>query len=42
MPFPLRKGEALGQRVGVLVHSGDVSSGRVRERYEKYVTGGFE
>jgi hypothetical protein len=42
MPFPLRKGEALGQRVGVLVHSGDVSSGRVRERYETYAKGGFE
>lgn len=40
-PFTLRKGESLGQRVGVLVHSGDVSSGRVRERYGKYAKGGF-
>jgi len=35
-PFTLRKGESLTQRVGVLVHSGDVASGRVRERYEEY------
>ena len=40
-PFALRKGESITQRVGVLVHSGDVSSGRVRERYEKYAKGGF-
>jgi hypothetical protein len=36
-PFTLKLGEALGQRVGVLVHRGDVASGRVRERYESYV-----
>ncbi len=40
-PFSLKKGESLSQRVGVLVHSGDVSSGRVRERYAKYAQGGF-
>ena len=38
-PFTLKKDESLTQRVGVLVHSGDVASGRVRERYEKYVKG---
>ena len=38
-PFTLKKGESLTQRVGVLVHEGDVASGRVRERYEKYVKG---
>ncbi len=41
-PFSLKRGESVSQRVGVLVHSGDVSSGRVRERYEKYARRGFE
>ena len=41
-PFTLKKGESLTQRVGVLVHKGDVSGGRVRERYEKYVSGGWK
>ena len=36
-PFTLRKGDSISQRVGVLVHSGDAVSGRVRERYEAYV-----
>ncbi len=36
-PFTVGKGEAVTQRVGVLVHKGDVASGRVRERYEKYI-----
>jgi hypothetical protein len=40
-PFTLKAGEALTQRVGVLVHRGDAVSGRVRERYEKYVRGDF-
>lgn len=35
-PFTLKKGESLSTRVGVLVHSGDVKSGRVAERYEAY------
>lgn len=38
-PFTLKKGEAMEQRVGILVHSGDVRRGRVRERYEQYVGG---
>jgi hypothetical protein len=38
-PFTLKKGEAVSQRVGVLVHRGDVEGGRVRERYGKYVEG---
>jgi hypothetical protein len=38
-PFTLEKGESIGQRVGVLVHSGDAVSGRVRERYAKYIGG---
>jgi hypothetical protein len=37
--FTLKKGESISQRVGVLVHKGDVGGGRVRERYEKYVKG---
>ena len=41
-PFTLRKGESITQRAGVLVHSGDVASGRVGERYGKYVTGAWK
>lgn len=40
-PFTLRKGQSITQRVGVLVHNGDVSGGRVRERYERYVKGSW-
>jgi hypothetical protein len=39
-PFTLKKGETISQRVGVLVHAGDVKSGRVAERYQQYVEGG--
>ncbi len=38
-PFTLKNGESLTQRVGVLVHEGDVSGGRVRERYGQYIEG---
>jgi len=38
-PFVLEKGESLTQRVGVLVHTGDVETGRVAERYQSYITG---
>jgi hypothetical protein len=41
-PFTLHPGETIVQRAGVLVHSGDVDSGRVRERYARYVQGGFK
>lgn len=41
-PFALQKGETLTQRVGVLVHRGDAASGRVRERYERFVKGGWQ
>ena len=41
-PFTLGKGGSISQRVGVLVHRGDVASGRVRERYERYVKGGWK
>ena len=40
-PFTLKKGDSLAQRAAVLVHKGDVTSGRVRERYAKYVKGGW-
>ena len=41
-PFTLKLGESITQRVGVLVHKGDVRSGRVKERYEEFVAGAWE
>jgi len=41
-PFTLEPGASLTQRVGVLVHQGDVAGGRVRTRYEKYVRGDWK
>ncbi|HMA53771.1 MAG TPA: DUF6807 family protein [Acidobacteriota bacterium] len=41
-PFTLHPGESVVQRAGVLVHGGDVASGRVRERYGRYVRGGWK
>jgi len=38
-PFVLNKGDSLKQRVGILVHTGDVKSGKVEERYQQYVAG---
>jgi hypothetical protein len=38
-PFLLKKGELLSTRIGVLVHTGDVKSGRVAERYQAYAEG---
>jgi hypothetical protein len=38
-PFVLVKGMSVRQRVGVLVHSGDVSTGRIAERYKDYIGG---
>jgi hypothetical protein len=38
-PFTLKKGESITQRVGVLVHAGDLKSGRVADRYKKYIEG---
>jgi hypothetical protein len=40
-PFVLKKGESLSQRVGLLIHTGDVKSGRVAERYQQFVEGKF-
>jgi hypothetical protein len=36
-PFILVPGMALRQRVGVLIHAGDVKGGRVAERYKDYI-----
>jgi hypothetical protein len=38
-PFMLKKGEVITQRVGILVHTGDVEAGRVTERYKQYIQG---
>lgn len=38
-PFMLKKGETIQTRAGVLVHKGDVKSGRVAERYQAYADG---
>jgi len=38
-PFTLAQGESLSRRVGVLVHRGDVKSGRVAERFCQYADG---
>jgi len=40
-PFTLEKGRSLERRVGVLVHRGDVETGRVAQRYEQYARGGL-
>ncbi len=41
-PFVLEKGESLTQRVGVLVHRGNVKTGRVAERYQSYISGRWQ
>ncbi len=38
-PFTLKKGESITQRVGVLVHKGDLKESRVAERYELFIKG---
>lgn len=37
--FTLKKGESLKQHVAILVHSGDVNGGRVKQRYQQYIDG---
>ncbi len=39
VPFVLKSGESLAMRVGVLVHRGDVTTGRVAERYQAWANG---
>jgi hypothetical protein len=36
-PFVVEKDKSITQRVGILVHKGDVESGRVAQRYEQYI-----
>ncbi len=38
-PFTLARGDSMRRRVGVLVHRGDVTSGKVAERFGRYVRG---
>ncbi len=42
VPFTLKKGESLKQHVGFLVHSGDVKTGHVAERYRQFAAGKFD
>jgi hypothetical protein len=35
----LKTGDSLSQRVGLLIHTGDVTTGRVAERYQQYAAG---
>jgi hypothetical protein len=37
--FTLKKGKSLTQRVGILVHSGDVAGGRVKARCRRFIEG---
>ena len=37
VPFTLKKGKSLLQYVGILIHAGDVKSGRVAERYQQFL-----
>jgi hypothetical protein len=37
-PFLLTRGESLTQRAGILIHRGDAKTGRIAERYKKYIT----
>jgi hypothetical protein len=38
-PFTLKQGDRLQQRVGILVHRGDVDGGKVKQRYQQYIDG---
>ncbi len=38
-PFTLKQGDSLKQRVGILIHDGDVNTGRVKKRYQQYTEG---
>ena len=41
-PFTLKKGDSILQRVGILVHAGNVKTGRVDKRYKQYAKGKWE
>ncbi len=38
-PFTLKKGESITQKVGIFVHTGDVKTSRIAERYKQYIQG---
>ena len=38
-PFTLERGKTITQRVGILVHTGNVKTGRVAQRYKQYIQG---
>jgi len=38
-PFTIEKGQTLSRRIGMLIHEGDVDSGKVAERYQAYLDG---
>ena len=38
-PFTLAKGESISQRVGILVHRGNVNDGKVAERFAAFIAG---
>jgi hypothetical protein len=38
-PFTLAKGESIETRIGVLIHKGDATVGKVAERYADYIAG---
>jgi hypothetical protein len=38
-PFTLKKGESISQRIGILIHTGDVEEGAVSDRYTRYAEG---
>jgi hypothetical protein len=40
-PFTVKKGDRIGQHVGILVHSGDARSGGVQQRYQQFIDGEF-
>ena len=37
MPFVPKKGESFQQHVGILLHCGDATTGRVAERYQQLI-----
>lgn len=38
-PFVVKQGESLVQRIGLLIHNGDVQTGRVEQRYQQFAEG---
>jgi hypothetical protein len=39
VPFTIKRGDSIAQRVGVLVHRGDAEGGKVAERHAQYTAG---